>query len=313
MTTIILALLVLLVAYVLLLLPWLVLGLEVGFAACNHALARGHCTLPVRPLLLALLIASLISACFFPSVAFVLVALVLFLPGLAILVWALAVWVRGRNFRAFDPLLCRYGIRRSWLALSLVVQAVLGFLVWFAFIRNASQSTHDEILRICQAIPGVKSVEIIGSTNDNLFGDHGFTIELTLNYGGQLGLAGPLWPEDLDFSQGGVINLYRIGNFTFEDAEVRPGLSPERAMTYSHSVSVGNFTDGLFPFAVTSLTNLVAHYDQLVAIVSQWPVAPSANLRTIQRPDGPVDYYYALHPSDVPSDVDIPLQEPGPK
>ncbi len=287
-------------------LPWLVLCLETGLGAGGRIFPRRDSIFPPMMFLLAGFVAIMVLAWWYPLLTLLLLALAVVLPILAML-WALVVWLRDRNFCAFDPLLRRCGIRRSLLVFSLAAQAVIWFMVWFGFIRSASLATHNEILRLCQAIPGVKAVDLIGSTNDNMFDDHGFTIELTLDNGGQLDLSGPLWPEDLDLHQRHSFEIGRIGNFTFVGVSVRPGFGPERAMTHFGSVSIGNFTNGDFPFAVTSLADLVAHYDQMVAVVAQWPVAPAADRRTLQTSDGPVDYFYAVRPPNVPPDVAIPL------
>jgi hypothetical protein len=287
-------------------LPWLVLCLETGLGAGGRIFPRRDSIFSPKMLLFAVFVAVLILAWWYPLLALLLLALAVVLPILAMLL-ALVVWLRDQSFCAFDPFLRRCGIARSQLVFSLVAQAVIWFMVWFGFIRSASLATHNEILRICQAIPGVKAVDLIGSTNDNMFDDHGFTIVLTLNNGDQLGLSGPLWPEDLDLHQRRGFDIYRIGNFTFEGTEARPGFAPERALTRFQVVSIGNFTNGVFPFAVTSLADLVAHYDQMAAEVAQWPTAPAATRRTFQGPYGPVDYYYAVRPPNVPPDVDIPL------
>ncbi len=286
--------------------PWLALGLTAGLAAHDQTFFHRRFVRPLWILSVTVATAFFLLGWWFPPLALALMALLFALSAVTML-WILTGWIRDRNLLALDPLLRQCGIRRTWLAASLAAQIVLGFSIWFAFIRNASQSTYDEIARVCQAIPGVKSVDVIGSTNDNMFNDHGFSIELTLNNGGKLGLAGPLWPEDLDFHERRAIELYQIGNYTFEGAEVRAGFGPERALTRFRVVSVGNFTNGVLPFAVSSLPDLVAHYAQMESVVAKWPVAPAVNRLTFQGPNGAEDYYYALHPSDVPSTVDVPL------
>lgn len=194
------------------------------------------------------------------------------------------------------------------LSLSLGVLAIVLGLpaawVWYTFAGPGYYAEFNDIKTAFETMPNVEIVEI-GGNQDLTYED--IWAKIRVRGTGQVDLyaltrkafrdsphivIGAIGPYDIIVEGEGYVGAHRIDTG-----------EPVRSQFYGSAIDIGR--EGsfarFFPFEVSNVQAVVARYDDIIAIVSQWPTEPSK--QHFKDEEGTDCYYYVkeIQPQDRPS------------
>ncbi len=158
----------------------------------------------------------------------------------------------------------------------LLLAAAVGYL-WYTFMGPGRYLEAARFKEHLAQLPGVTHVEVFGH-DDIGYEISGFALEVAGHGTLHLGMLSHPDPDPLE-----KIHIYRIGDpevlFTMEGpigvGHGRTG-APLRSTGHGNGFTVG--TKGahthLFPFRLHSVADVVERFDDILAVISTWPVQP---------------------------------------